>query len=120
MEDTNRLIAEFMGYQECPMKLFRMDDNFQSVNILSEYQDEDEYLTIESGTRTVKFAPKDMEFSTSWDWLMPVVNKCKSFSLDNTYADRIDEALVESEIDFDYLLCTVLDFIKWYNENNND
>ena len=57
-------------------------------------------------------------YHTSWDWLMPVVNKCKSFSLDNTYADRIDEALVESEIDFDYLFCAVLDFIEWYNNEN--
>jgi hypothetical protein len=73
--ENNKLIAEFMGYRECPMKLYRMDDKFESVTIYSMYQDEDEYLTIEAGKKQVKFSPNEMEFHTSWDWLMPVVEK---------------------------------------------
>ena len=71
----NKLIAEFMGYRECPQKLFRMDDEFQSVTIYAEYQEQDEYLTIEAGKRQIKYTPNEMEFHISWDWLMPVVDK---------------------------------------------
>jgi len=76
-KENNKIIAEFMGYRECPQKLFRMDDEFQSVTIYAEYQDEDEYLTIEAGKRQIKYTPDEMEFHTSWEWLMPVVEKIK-------------------------------------------
>jgi hypothetical protein len=90
--DNNKLIAEFMG-----LVVSNREDYHSSL-----------HTNVDA----------DLKYHTSWDWLMPVVNKCKSYSLDNTYADRIDEVLVESEIDFDYLFCTVLDFIEWYNNEN--
>jgi len=76
--DSNKLIAEFMGYEECPDKLFKMGDEFQSFKICSEYRDEDEYNTISAGARIIKFTPEQMEFHTSWDWLMPVVDKIEA------------------------------------------
>ena len=82
----NKLIAEFMGYRECPQKLFRMDDEFQSVTIYAEYQEQDEYLTIEAGKRQIKYTPNEMEFHISWDWLMPVVDKIESFEDKNRCA----------------------------------
>jgi len=100
--ENNKLIAEFMGYSECPMKLFRMDDNFSSVNILSEYQDEDEYLTIEAGTRTIKFAPKDMEFHSSWDWLMPVVGKLSNQCEEPEELDNLRMCLLCNDIEGAY------------------
>lgn len=116
--ESNKLIAEFMGYQECPMKLYQMDDRFQFVNILSEYQDEDEYLTIEAGTRTIKFNPKDMKFNESWDWLMPVIEKCRESQIfgSQRLISNVDKRLLKLDLIATYR--NVVDFIEWHNLNN--
>lgn len=77
--ENNKLIAEFMGCRECSQKLFRVADEFQSVTIYSEYQEEDEYLTIEAGKRQIKYTPEEMKYYTSWDWLMPVVEEIHTY-----------------------------------------
>ncbi len=109
--DNNKLIAEFMRF---PTQIDAVDDRTIAYYI--------RYVINADNTNNLNedhvFHPDDMKFHEEWNWLMPVVNNCKSYSLDNTYADRIDEALVESEIDFDYLFCAVLDFIEWYNNEN--
>ena len=111
--ENNKLIAKFMRF---PTQRDAVDDRTIAYFI--------GYVISADNTNNLNennvFHPEDMKFHEdgAWNWLMPVVNQCKSYSLDNTYADRIDEALVESEIDFDYLFCTVLDFIEWYNNEN--
>jgi cytochrome oxidase Cu insertion factor (SCO1/SenC/PrrC family) len=125
----NKLIAEFMGYEECPMKLYRMDDKFQSVKIYSEYQDEDEYNTISAGARIIKFTPEQMEFHTSWDWLMPVVESIERLG----YEFFIVEDRVKVSHNTDHSIETIIDltsrsklnatynavveFINEYNKN---
>ena len=113
MEESNKLIVEFMGYKECPQKLFRMGDEFQSVTIYSEYQDEDEYLTIEAGKRQLKYTPEEMEYHTSWDWLMTVVEKIYQLGLDNESALLVRDAVAEANLEATYK--EVVEFIKDYN-----
>jgi len=138
--EANKLIAEFMGYRECPRKLFRMDDEFQFVKIYSEYQEEDEYLTIEAGKRQIKFTPDEMQFHTSWDWLMPVVEKIEEIALEEVEGsykvhrfnvkiesfyciitdgkDEHRELIVADDGDKkSNVYYAVVEFIKWYNEN---
>ncbi len=53
------------------------------------------------------FEEHELSYNVSWDWLMPVINKCKS--LDNTFD-------VEYEVvNEDYH--AVVEFIKEYYEN---
>ena len=111
MDNDNKLIAEFMGYRECPMKLYRMNDEFEDITIYSTFQDEDEYLTIESGKIQIKFSPNQMRFHESWDWLMPVVAKIENYLADNMgrvgYFDDCNDLEARYQ--------SVVEFIKFYN-----
>ena len=73
------------------------------------------------------YAEDELEYHTSWDWLMPVVGKCDSLSFYKRGESDIkwgeifnDEEVIRAfqanEIDVVYN--SVIEFIKWYNENN--
>lgn len=115
--DDNKLIAEFMGRcgKEYP--------NMYWVNIEGIY-----WTTIEN-----------MKFNTSWDWLMPVVEKIEAVErtvvsitykqcviIDENYADlskskeyrkeRFEEIWVEDNNKLEATYKAVVEFIKWYNK----
>lgn len=128
--ENNKLIVEFLGYQPCHQNLYKIGDDFNSTTIFSEYQEEDEYLTIEVGKRQLKFEPSEMLFSSSWDWLMPVVEKIETlgYKFEKNY-QRVDKDwqslivkgndILFQEFNKDSKLSTnyvVVEFIKWYNE----
>lgn len=89
--EGNKLIAEFMGASGKR----RLAHEFQDAHGL----------------------PKK-DYNTSWDWLMPVVKEVKlSASGEDRYyeiLDRIDNALMEVDIDYTYK--HVVDFIDHYNK----
>lgn len=61
----------------------------------------------------------DLKYHTSFDWLMPVVEKIsKIHSINGLYRqyEKVSEALLM--IDISLLFKAVVSFIKWYNENN--
>ena len=67
--NNNKLIAEFMGY---PHMTDAVDDRTIAydvggsvMNINNTHNENDNNV----------FHPDDMKFHTSWDWLIPVVNK---------------------------------------------
>lgn len=118
LPDDNRLIAEFMG-----IELFGKDKDFTeallicsaldlNVNPLThfEYIQEDVYLD-------------DMRFDSSWDWLIPVVEKIMSicFTEDQIETDEdlsswfygIRDQIPEIHTTYS----AVVEFIKWYNDN---
>lgn len=105
MED-NRLIAEFMGLG---IQLHMVESP-----INGEYIDLDE-----------------LEYSTSWDWLMPVVQKIKN-DWDREWLSSLNDdecvegMMLEHQLDMsfkcDYVSIEntykyVLKFIKWHNKN---
>lgn len=110
MKTDNELIAEFMGF-ECPRCL-------------------------PSGK--VVLDKSDLRYHTSWDWLMPVVEKIHSLRMDvnlkffiTNSGKTIRECLIEDQIGetigyFDsqqlqLIECaykSVIQFINWYNANN--
>ena len=89
--NENKLIAEFMGV------VFHDDEN--------QYYDNNGL-----------YIGEELRYHTSWDWLMPVVQK---FSESNKYLDEQDEqdlmqTLLYGYIDDVYRL--IVEFIKEYNE----
>ena len=100
----NKLIAEFMGY----VNTTPTDKDF---NI---YEHPETKKLIET---------MSMQFHTSWDWLMPVVEKINvmvsTTSDDYDVQLQYDKTLGElptmcSNIDWVYK--AVVEFIKWYNK----
>ena len=78
----NKIIAEFMGYEAKHGKCYSPKYNDGTI------------------------AP--MQFHTSWDWLMPVVQKC--YKIDN---EEGFDMLVEDKLSSTHK--AVVEFIKTYN-----
>ena len=110
--EGNRLIAEFMGYKQRENGgLFWGNDGLGGLY------------------------PKDLKYHSSWDWLMPVVEKIQH--LEDELPVKIDFQIhllgaVELYIDYKRVFAmtafepgtlinavyeAILEFIKWYNEN---
>lgn len=91
-QENNKLIAEFMGVHEI------MHDGY------SEYDFDDNTLDV--------VHQKHLRYHTSWDWLMPVIDKCYQEHMSKHIAD----AVMTCNIDEAYQV--VVEFIKEYNEYN--
>ena len=95
--NNNKLIAEFMGMKYSDERSFDNGEWTHSIKSLSKFQ-------------------------TSWDWLMPVIIKCKESidycSDDNAlkYHNIEDEMLSQLSIEDTYK--AVVEFIKEYNDEN--
>ena len=78
------------------------------------------------------FLAKELKYHTSWDWLMPVVEKIEllGYSVEKNF-QRIDndwQTLITkgndilfqdfAEKSIDAMYCTLVSFIEWYNKNN--
>ena len=96
MEKTNKLIAEFMG-------MTYGDPNDNSVMTQMTHQG-NEVVPIES-----------MKYHVSWDWLMPVVSKCREESnAEDSHWEAIYYSLEGCDINVTYH--AVVEFIKQLNE----
>ncbi len=113
IEQNNRMIAEFMGGQYT----YGNTNVPLSVNLI--------YIP-KRGSNT--FA--QLEYHSSWDWLMPVVEKIEllGYSVEKNF-QRIDndwQTLITkgndilfqdfAEKSIDAMYCTLVHFIEWYNE----
>lgn len=128
--ESNKMIAEFMGHI------------FNGVEyILPEYEriipfnTQSKKATCLECFKSSIFKPSELQYHTSWDWLIPVVEKIESliFEDDEYYNFQIlggccvyiisshgNEIVsvdnVSSKIDCAYK--AVVEFIKWYNQCN--
>ncbi len=60
-----------------------------------------------------------LKYNTSWDWLMPVVESCfERLDSKDSSADEIKRQLLVCNLRGVYT--SVVEFIKWYNENKED
>lgn len=122
-EEKNRMIAEFMGY-EFDGNVYKTPHTkwkWMSSPISQEGFDSTNELTI-----------NELDFHTSWDWLMPVVEKVSRFT-DEHVIMNVDsrhnrsECLLYYEGRFlphisnakliDNTYTAVVKFIEWYNKN---
>ena len=113
--ENNKLIAEFM---EVPTM---SNDNGTVYCPIDEYTGETLFLV-----NTI-----DFKYNTSWDWLMPVVEKIEGigasviigrFFCEIKYIDALNqekqfEVRIASGIKINAVTSAVVNFIKWYNEN---
>ena len=96
--NDNKLIAEFMGFTKDSKELYLIDDYT--------LRSEDEYQAT---------YVDEMKFHTSWDWLMPVVEKCfvKQEKVSDDLSFKLNDALLETNIESLYRV--VVEFIKEHN-----
>ena len=94
---NNKLIAEFMELEYSP-KDKRWDDWFDK-----------------DGNRITFGVRIPLLYHTSWDWLMPVVNKCMQTGDNTDEWDALYDAL--STVNKTNIYKAVVEFIKQYNQN---
>jgi len=90
----NKLIAEFMGMQHTDIGWY---DNEETLQLQNNTFDE-------------------LQFHTSWHWLMPVVDKIEDYLSDNVgKVGYFDECLSSNDLEVRYN--AVVEFINQYNKN---
>ena len=91
--ENNKLIAEFMGGYT----------PYERFGDSTEYYYRGHYVTLEN-----------MKFQTSWDWLMPVIEKIyKERGLDDEIVLMIRDSVAELNIESTYKF--IVEFIKEHN-----
>lgn len=95
MREENKLIAKFMGIESYQFRNYNM------------------FIFDEDNHRT----EIDLHYHTSWDWLMPVIEKIDEIcGIDlHEWNEYIDNSLCSKSLNTTYSAC--IEFIKWYNEN---
>jgi len=101
MKDTNKIIAEFMGLQKVPCNIGTEDGHFTEG--------------YEHPRVNVPIIPSGMKYKYSWDWLMPVVDKCYKTGDDTHQWDDLMDAMFTSDINIVY--AQVVEFINQYKKN---
>lgn len=121
LNSTNKLIANFYCNKYT---------NYVGTNIRYKWQ----FDIIDSKYKNVWYGEKNLKFNTSWNWLMPVIDKIESFTddlnqcrynveieqcfvciIDNHNSEDIIELDADKKIDAVYQ--AVVEFIKFYNKN---
>ena len=136
--EGNRLIAEFMGLRKIML--------WGGVDFLYDIEKESYVTYVKVGssginatinTRVVKARPNELLFHSSWDWLMPVVEKIECKWVDGGQAIvqiRAYQVQIFLEVGYRNILFAtnqgydgkrgnkidntykaVIEFIKWYN-----
>ena len=95
--NDNKLIAEFMGHK---------------LGLDGDGMGEPQSRIFEKGLGTKKI---EDTYSKSWDWLMPVVEKCfvKQEEVSDDLSFKLNDALLETNIESLYRV--VVEFIKEHN-----
>jgi len=112
INENNKLIAEFMGFEKYPIK--DKSDGYK--------------VKLKSGSIPMETCIASLKFHLSWDWLMPVVKECTDKTNDFQYDDELYIHWETEIFHPDYMLSEILNndiegiynrvvkFIKWYNE----
>jgi len=106
MEETNKLIAIFMGAKYC---------NDDTKEFPKGYYMHDKFDGLES---------KDLCFHSSWDWLIPVINKIYSINDYYIYKHKTsgqfeNEVFINTKF-IEVTYESVVEFIQWYNDDKNN
>lgn len=117
MKTDNELIAEFIGYE-------RSREPWEN--------DEHAYTMKLNPVWNKWVIPSNMCFNTSWDWLMPVVEKIESIEGVRFIIERNKVVVLTYAVHPEYfcrkttetklttIYNAVVEFIKWYNSQSPD
>ena len=109
IEEKNRLIAEFMGYEPIK-KMLPTPDKYGNL-----FTKEFTVFQIEPirDDGIINFhIDFELKFHTSWDWLMPVVDKIEQ-TIGGVPQELLHLSLFSEHIE---VYNAVVQFIEWYNE----
>ena len=101
INEGNKLIADFMEVGMFSDKIY--------VVFIPEISPSTLFLTLDK-----------LRFEVSWDWLIPVVEKCRNTNHYQVhhYYKPVEEMLCC--LNLPGVWRTVVDFINWYNENKEE
>ena len=111
----NYLIAQFLEYEDDgygddePKRFFVHDHLVCTENVEPWESSSDDWNSW--------LFPEQMLFHSSWDWLMPVVEKCLTISVESEEYE-IHYAFIHDalwSINIKSAFYEVVEFIKWYN-----
>lgn len=112
--ENNKLIAEFMGYAL-----------YEGYSYIVPHYDS--YVGVDGNMHETPIHHiHSLKFHTSWDWLMPVVHKIVADYEFNEQEELSDNEYRESLMDIvpfgiiSDVYESVVEFIKWYNENKKN
>lgn len=132
INESNELIAKFMGYQILHRKY--QYQNFNSSNE-SYFQDDEGEIVCDEHGREVNLYPdgdplfslSELSFHEDWNLLMPVVENISRWA--DVNKDKYNEYFWREPYHTDFLIfrmeinelwLAVVEFIKWYNEKYKD
>jgi hypothetical protein len=101
--DNNKLIAEFIGLH---------DEILSTGNIHSWSDAPFFYITEDSKEKVMEGIAKYSKYHTSWDWLMPVVQRCYKIDNEEGFDNLVDAV---STLDLGGTYEAVVWFIQEYN-----
>jgi hypothetical protein len=120
IEENNRLIAEFMGFTPDEYEMYLMED-FVVYEVTDTYDFDEENnnkgeVTIREGIVRTGFYPQEMEFNSNWNWIVPVIEKCRESQIfgSQRLIDNIDKRLMKLDLFATY--GNVVDFIQFHNQ----
>tara|TARA_R110000803_G_scaffold16197_3_gene44440 strand:- start:1151 stop:1480 length:330 start_codon:yes stop_codon:yes gene_type:complete len=103
--ESNMIIAEFMGGE-----VKKVSPLFTPSHQMIDTENMDCYISLNKLTR-----PQALRYKSSWDWLMPVVERCYHNGAEENEVGDITHALLDCNRD--HLYISVVEFIKLHNEN---
>lgn len=123
--NNDQLIAEFMGWKVCDNEygvlFFGYREMFDEESFDCTKEELDKLY--DEGHLDAWFTHQDsVKFSSSWDWLMPVLRKCHEVTIGTSWSKVNCLAYTLSQRDFmcenaiKFIYAEVVGFIKWYNE----
>lgn len=104
--ENNRLIAKFMGLKE------QTDPTERWFG-----------LFFDKGNRVGGSVKEPLLYHSSWDWLMPVVDKIYDTYEYTTYINNLGQFSEGVWVNTKFIEITyetVVDFIKWFNSQQNN
>lgn len=117
--ENNKLIAEFMGLQKSLMTTRNPHEGLVSDGTAWVLYGVDKYKHL--------FRDEELEYHTSWDWLMPVVEKIEDEGVEivTTNGECVIShndyyKLTTGKSRFGVTYEAVVEFIKWYNKNKKE
>ena len=112
--ESNKLIAEFMDMELEHDKVWLNEIFHKDLIRGRDYYEYANTKNVEYDGLSWNSVLVEIEYHSSWDWLMPVVETCYHNGADSNQVGDITHALLDCNLEatFD----AVVEFIKWYNQ----